>query len=131
MYSYTSSFEKAMCDDMNTPRAIATLFKLVSESEKAAKSNILDHASASVLLLAIEKIDEVFGVLYEPPVSYFQQISVNAGAGVGAAAGTGSGGAVTGSVSSSEPRLLEESEIPANVSELLLSRLTLKADKQV
>lgn len=64
-------FETSMCDDMNTPRAASALFLLVNLGEKELKLNILNKTQINLLLTAIKKIDEIFGVLYEVPSAYF------------------------------------------------------------
>jgi cysteinyl-tRNA synthetase len=79
-----------MCDDFNTPRAVASLFRLVSAVEKAignsSYSNVISvgqdevkvahnftsiHAAAA--LSTISAIDSVLGILYDVPADYFKK----------------------------------------------------------
>ena len=104
------TFEEAMCDDMNTPRAAAALFTLVGLGEKIMKSDSKDLTSITSIQQAILKIDEVFGVFYNVPQAYF--------------APQGAGGS---SLSSSEP--LPPDMIPQNILELVEKRSSLKSQK--
>ena len=71
-------FEAAMCDDMNTPKATAALFKLVAAAEKRVSHHQrrgqqrLSPAAAAAVLQTIHEMDEVLGVLYSVPVEYFK-----------------------------------------------------------
>ena len=65
------AFEAGMCDDMNTPRASAALFSLVGAAEKALKKGNISQAAANLMLAGIRSMDEVFGVMYDVPASYF------------------------------------------------------------
>ena len=60
-------FETAMCDDLNTPRAYAALFKWVALAEKH-----LDDASeeeTAAFLQVFEQMNSVLGIEYDvPPV---------------------------------------------------------------
>ena len=104
------TFEEAMCDDMNTPRAAAALFTLVGMGEKIMKSDSKDLTSITSIQQAILKIDEVFGVFYNVPQAYFApQVA---------------GGS---SLSSSEP--LPPDMIPQNILELVEKRSSLKSQK--
>eukprot|EP01036_Dinobryon_divergens_P029083 gene29083-38142_t len=88
--SCKADFETAMCDDFNTPRAVASLFRLVSAVEKAignsSYSNVISvgqdevkvahnftsiHAAAA--LSTISAIDSVLGILYDVPADYFKK----------------------------------------------------------
>lgn len=64
-------FEDSMCDDMNTPRAVAALFQIVSMGEKLLKSGGITRNQINLVLRAIAKIDIVFGVFYDVPTAYF------------------------------------------------------------
>jgi cysteinyl-tRNA synthetase len=61
-------FEASMSDDLNTPRAVAAFFKLISLAEKQVKQNQLSSKSMKLILEQISNIDSVFGVLYNVPV---------------------------------------------------------------
>ena len=106
-----AGFESAMCDDMNTPRAVACLFKLVSESEKAIKSSSITAPKATKLLNAFGKIDSVFGLFYDVPPAYFST-------------------AAEAEMKSFAPLApLSQDNIPLEVAELILSRKTFKNQK--
>ena len=69
-------FEAAMCDDMNTPRAIAALFSLVSKGEKLMKGTVpelapLSSTNAAHVAETVRKLDSVLGVFYDVPTAYF------------------------------------------------------------
>lgn len=67
-----NSFESALCDDVNTPRAIATVFSLISMAEKVLiASPSLSSASARLMLELFERMDAVLGLVYEVPKAYF------------------------------------------------------------
>ena len=66
-------FEVALSDDLNTPKAVAALFKLVGAAEKALKGVEISTAAAQSVLGAIQRMDSVFGVLYKVPDSYIAQ----------------------------------------------------------
>ena len=110
--SSLTSFEEAMCDDLNTPRAAAALFVLISIGEKALKSGSANKVEAALALQAIKRIDVVFGVLYEVPQAYFTPSLT---------------GMISSSIASSEP--LEASFIPPSVLALALKRADLKSQK--
>lgn len=90
--SCKTDFETAMCDDFNTPRATASLFRLVGAVEKAignsSYGNVISvgvdeakvahnftstHAAAA--LTVISAIDSVLGILYDVPAEYFTKSS--------------------------------------------------------
>jgi cysteinyl-tRNA synthetase len=62
-------FEAGMADDLNTPRAAAALFALVKGAEKALKStpSSLPPSEARKVVVALERMDEVLGIFYDPP----------------------------------------------------------------
>jgi cysteinyl-tRNA synthetase len=64
-----AGFEAGMADDLNTPRAVASLFTLVKGAEKALKAGegALSAGAARRMLEALARMDEVVGVFYEPP----------------------------------------------------------------
>ena len=105
-----TSFEESMCDDMNTPRAVAALFTLVGLGEKAVKQAALGAADARHLLAVLFEMDKIFGVLYDVPAAYF-------GASASAA---GAGGARTP---------LAVGDVPPDVLQLAAKRADLKAQK--
>ncbi len=67
------NFEKAMSDDMNTPKAVAELFSLVSKGEKlmGRPNENVSIITANLFLQSLQKIDKVFGIFYQVPASYF------------------------------------------------------------
>lgn len=112
--SAIDAFEKAMCDDLNTPRASAALFSLIGVTEKSIKENRLSSLGASKVLDTINKIDKVFGILYDVPVAYFNNGSNN--------------NILQNSGSLDEPLPLDQ--IPVNVKELAEKRIEYKALKK-
>lgn len=69
--SQVLNFEVAMIDDMNTPRASAAFFNIVTTTEKYMKKNTISSTAAGAVLDIIRRMDSVFGVLYEVPTAYF------------------------------------------------------------
>eukprot|EP00977_Amphora_coffeiformis_P025136 scaffold18373_cov154-Amphora_coffeaeformis.AAC.3 len=70
-----TNFEAAILDDLNMPRAVASFIGVVKEAENEFK-NIAKDESASLDLVglaaareALEKMDQVFGVFYEVPMT--------------------------------------------------------------
>lgn len=105
------AFEAAMCDDMNTPRAAAALFSLLSAGEKALKQGKPVAADGEAVLAAIAKMDSVLGVVYEVPAAYFSSASASA-------------------ASADDGCALPPAEVPAEVLALAEQRAALKADKR-
>ncbi|KAG5191041.1 Cysteinyl-tRNA synthetase [Tribonema minus] len=62
-----AQFKGGMDDDLNAPRAAAGLFALIKAIEKEAKAGSLSAAAAHVYSEALDKMDSVLGVFYEPP----------------------------------------------------------------
>lgn len=110
------SFEEAMSDDMNTPRASAALFGLVGAAEKAIKAGSMHCDEAVAALGAIRSMDRVFGVLYSVPAGYFAAVSPIANANNSGAAGN------TGDA-------LDLESLPIEVLSLAKERAVLKAKK--
>ena len=83
-----TNFEKAMSDDLNTPRATAELFALINYSEKLYTTTPTTTASPTaiqchLLLSTIQKMDRVFGLFYSVPVDYFSNIHLATSTGTG------------------------------------------------
>jgi len=57
-------FEKAMDDDFNTPKAIASIFNLVNKGNSLITQNELDSDSAKNVLEFLKKVDKVFGFIF-------------------------------------------------------------------
>jgi cysteinyl-tRNA synthetase len=106
-----ASFEEAMRDDMNTPRATAALFGLVGAAEKGLKSGAENAAGAKAVLEAIRRMDRVMGVLYEVPQGYFK-------------------GSAAASAPSTSGEPLDLDSLPQEVLVLARSRAELKAQKK-
>lgn len=70
------NFESGMSDDMNTPRASAAFFSVITNTEKFLKKSQLSKLAAEAIVQAIEHMDTVFGVLYEVPVAYFNEEAI-------------------------------------------------------
>ncbi len=102
-------FEEAMCDDMNTPRAVASLFSLLNVAEKGVNSNSLNKSSSQYILQAILDIDTVFGILYDVPTKYFVANKPNANI---------------------ERVPLDINCVPKNIVELATERMKLKLSKK-
>jgi cysteinyl-tRNA synthetase len=107
------SFEEAMCDDMNTPRASAALFMLVGVGEKAVKNSAMSPAEANLIVNAILRMDAVFGVFYEVPQAYFTPPADGSGL----------------QSSSDVKAALDAGSIPPRVAELAEKRALLKSQK--
>jgi cysteinyl-tRNA synthetase len=115
-----AAFEVAMLDDMNTPRASAALFRIVTTTEKLLKRSGgvgISTPAATEVLAALHRLDSVFGVLYVVPsvsgiegegVSYFSDSSAGAGG---------------------EEGPVPAENVPAEVSALALQRVEAKACK--
>ena len=68
--SSRSGFIEAMDDDLNAPRAFASVFGLVNEVEKSLRRSELSLGGAREALGFLGEVDEVFGIFYgEDPVS--------------------------------------------------------------
>jgi len=104
-------FEAGMADDLNTPRAAAALFTLVKGAEKALKStpSSLPPSEARKVLAALERMDAVLGIFYDPP-------SVEGGA---------EGGGEEGG-----PGVVTVAELPAEAQELVRRRGEAKERKE-
>lgn len=84
-----NKFEEAMSDDLNTPRAVAELFALVSYTEKLLSSvnnenssissisggvsniAVMTRTQAKIILQSVYNMDLVFGLFYSVPSDYF------------------------------------------------------------
>ncbi|KAJ8904631.1 hypothetical protein NDN08_001149 [Rhodosorus marinus] len=62
-----SAFLAAMNDDLNTPRAVAALFEMMSKVGKLLKAEKLDSAHARTVDDCILDFDRVLGVFYKVP----------------------------------------------------------------
>jgi len=60
-------FEAGMNDDLNTPRAAASMFQLVKAGEKAFKSDSMTLPGARAISSTLEAMDNVLGVFYSVP----------------------------------------------------------------
>jgi len=58
-----AKFEEGMDDDLNTPKAIAAIFDLTRDANKAIDDGKLDKVGASKLLDAMNKVNTVFAFL--------------------------------------------------------------------
>jgi cysteinyl-tRNA synthetase len=56
------AFEEALCDDLNTPEALAAVHGLVNEAFHQLALGILTTGGAELLLLRLQEMDSVFGV---------------------------------------------------------------------
>jgi len=60
-----SEFCAHMDDDLNTPRAIAAVFGLVNQTERALNQGHLGREGAGAVLECLERVDQVLGIFYE------------------------------------------------------------------
>lgn len=60
-----AEFRTHMDDDLNTPRAIAAVFGLVNQAEKALNQGELSKGGAGVVLGFLEQVDQVLGIFYQ------------------------------------------------------------------
>lgn len=66
---YTQRFHKAMDDDFNTPEAIAVLFDLAGEVNKARET---DMEQALMLASTLKRLANILGLLEADAESYLQ-----------------------------------------------------------
>jgi len=64
IHEYSRTFEKAMDDDFNTPKALASVFHLISEGNSLFDKNKLSPADARDILKFLRKIDKVFNFIF-------------------------------------------------------------------
>ncbi|KPJ57052.1 hypothetical protein AMJ49_02755 [Parcubacteria bacterium DG_74_2] len=57
-------FEKAMDDDFNTPKALASIFTLVTKGNKFVDKNEITPTDARDILKLLKKIDKVFNFIF-------------------------------------------------------------------
>jgi len=65
VWSYEAAFQQALDDDFNTPSAIAVLFELAREINKASEAR--DTALVDELGCALKRLADVLGILYQDP----------------------------------------------------------------
>jgi len=61
---YSREFERAMEDDFNTPKALASIFKLISKGNKLLDKGKLTSTEARAVLVFLEKTDKVFNFIF-------------------------------------------------------------------
>jgi cysteinyl-tRNA synthetase len=61
---FQKEFEKAMDDDFNTPRALASIFNLVNKGNSLIAQNKLSPEDAREILKRLSEIDEVFNFIF-------------------------------------------------------------------
>ena len=66
---YESRFQAAMDDDFNTPRALAVLFELVTELNKAVREG---RSDAGALAHQLKRLGGVLGLLQQDPRAFLQ-----------------------------------------------------------
>lgn len=63
-----SEFENALCDDLNTPRALAAVFRLISLGEDYLQNTErITFEISNNFLQAFDKLNAVLGVCYDVP----------------------------------------------------------------
>jgi cysteinyl-tRNA synthetase len=70
--NYQMRFDSAMCDDFNTPEALAVMFDLV----KALNSSQID-AEKFVLAATLVRLGGILGILQQDPEAYFKSTQNN------------------------------------------------------
>lgn len=109
-------FEDALSDDLNTPRAVAELFSLVSYAEKLISSGVtLSSTQAGLVLQTVFNMDLVFGLFYSVPSDYFPDFGSDK-----------TESSINGDVGSSSA----ETSVPEAVIALAQSRVEAKKNKQ-
>jgi cysteinyl-tRNA synthetase len=77
LQEYLDAFELAMCDDLNTARAMAAVFGLVNAAEKGINvGKGLAPDEAKNILSVFLKMDSVLGLIYDVPKAYFTTADV-------------------------------------------------------
>lgn len=74
--TYLERFDQAMCDDFNTPEALAVMFDLVRELNVARKD---ESDSVAVLASTLKKIGGLLGILEQDPEAYFKGAAAEGG----------------------------------------------------
>ena len=71
-----ANFEAALMDDLSMPRASASLFSIVKGAEnefkrvkKSGDESTLDLAGLSAVLEAMDRMDDIFGIFYDVPLT--------------------------------------------------------------
>ncbi|RJP30999.1 MAG: cysteine--tRNA ligase [Candidatus Omnitrophota bacterium] len=62
---FVTQFETHMDDDLDTPRALASLFDFIKESNKILDANPIAQSQAKQLLDTLKRVDTVIGVIKE------------------------------------------------------------------
>ena len=63
---HLEAFDRAICDDLNTPLAFAAAFSLVNEGNRLAQDGAATPADAAAALAALARMDRILGVLARP-----------------------------------------------------------------
>ena len=61
---YEKEFEKAMEDDFNTPKAVASVFELINKANSLIDQNLLNKTEAENILRFFKKIDRFFNFIF-------------------------------------------------------------------
>lgn len=61
-----TEFCRALDDDLNTPRAAASMFSLVNACEKMFKAERMGRKAAGMAMRSLEDMDRIFGIFYVP-----------------------------------------------------------------
>lgn len=111
-------FVRHMADDLNTPRAAATVFETVKRFEKRVKGGELSASDAATVLSLMCEYDRVFGVFYTPSSELLPSSSSSTAA---AASVHGADGA--------ESEVATDN-VPADVQQLVMERQAARARKE-
>ncbi len=68
---FEQQFELSMCDDINTPEALAVLFELAHEIHRLKSSDI---EKAMRLVALLKKMGNLLGILQHDPIAYLQNL---------------------------------------------------------
>ncbi|MFH1509533.1 MAG: cysteine--tRNA ligase [Candidatus Nealsonbacteria bacterium] len=60
------AFQLAMEDDFNTPKAMASIFQLLSKGNNLISKDKLNEKEANEILSFFEEIDKIFGFIFKP-----------------------------------------------------------------
>ena len=65
LFQYQQAFEEALADDLNTPRALAVIFELVTDTNKKLSAGKLSTEEAAAILTLWNKMNSVLGLKLE------------------------------------------------------------------
>jgi cysteinyl-tRNA synthetase len=113
---YITSFEEAICDDIDTPAALKSLFGFVNFMQKAlcVRSDDFTPDEATIAINCLQQMDKVFGVFFPSEASGSQKIKEFQ---------------IAPNSECNDMRLIEASDAPPEVAELLRRRAKAKESR--